>query len=750
MTSGTRSDTVHSDTVHSGARPSEVVPGPAPRAGGLSARCCTPRLVAVLAGIALLVLHAPAGSIAAQSTQPAPSTGPNQGINLEEAQAEEEFRFGVQAFHSGRFNDAIVAFIRALAFTPENMRMREWLGRAYYHAGLEDAALAEWQIVAEREAAGAYLLSRMDTLQYRRGIMPFQDAPLSLARSQLLDAVRNGVRLFQRPAGVAARADGDLLVTALASQEILRISPNGRIRERLQGGIAGLDQPFDLALATDGRIFVSEFGGDRVTVLEPDGRRGESMGSTGLEPGQLLGPQYLALDRDRDLYVSEWGNRRVSKFATDGTFLLSFGGPTAFFEGLRRPTGIAVDSDGLVYVADADDRGIALQVFDESGNHLRRIEMPLAGSDAAEDSISGAVIEDLGWYDDDHLLVAIGREVLVFNPRSEAIVTRIADGQRRRVSSAARDANGRVIVSDFDADQLGIFEPEGTLYSGLDVRIERIIAREFPQVGVLVNVVDRDGHPILGLADENFVLSENGVPRNDAVVDASGLSVTRLDVSVLMQSRSAPLYREDVSRVVADLSQLLDANDRLQLYRAADRAVEVFRGRATAERWAEETDASLSAGGDPFAADGVRLGASIREAARELVTGDIRRHLVLVGDGRVGDSAFAEYGLEETAGYLAVNGIQLHVVLVEQVTPAAELSYLVEQTGGSVRFAFEPDGLIPLATRMRSNVPGRYWLVFQAGSDPDFGRRYINLSVEARLFVRSGRDELGFYGPAAP
>lgn len=674
---------------------------------------------------------------------------PGATINLEQAQAEEEFRFGVQAFHAARFNDAIVAFTRALAFRPDNMRMREWLGRAYYHAGLEDAALGEWEIVAEREAAGAYLLSRLDTLRYRRGILPFRDAPLTLARSQTLEAVRNGVRLFQRPAGLAARHDGDMLVTSLASQEVLRITPNGRIRRRLQGGIAGLDQPFDIALSGDGTVYVTEFGADRISVLTADGARTALIGETGLGPGQLLGPQYIALDGDADLYVTEWGNRRVSKFAVDGTFLLAFGEPTAFFEGLQRPTGVAVDGDGQVFVADADDQGVALQLFDASGNHIRRIELPLSGSDAAADSISGAVVEDLGWYDEDHLLVSVGREVLVFNPRTEAIVTRITDGQRSRVSSAARDANGRVIVSDFDADQVGIYEPEGTLYSGLDVRIERIIARDYPQVGMLVNVVDRDGSPLLGLTDENFVVSENGVPRNEASVDASGLSVSRLEISVLMQSRADALYREDTSRVVADLSGLLSPEDSLRLYRAADRAVEVFSGGASAERWAQLASDSLQQGGDPFAVDGVRLGAALRESSRDLVAGDIRRHLVLVGDGRVADSAFADYGLEETASYLAVNGVRLHVILVEQRAPAPELSYLVEQSGGTMRYAFESDGLIPLEQNMRADQSGRYWLVFQAGSDPDFGRRYINLSVEASLFVRSGRDEMGFYGPVS-
>ncbi|HKK47708.1 MAG TPA: hypothetical protein VJ932_01335, partial [Alkalispirochaeta sp.] len=43
-----------------------------------------------------------------------------QPIDLDDANAREEFRFGVQVYHAARFNDAIVAFTRALSFTPDN------------------------------------------------------------------------------------------------------------------------------------------------------------------------------------------------------------------------------------------------------------------------------------------------------------------------------------------------------------------------------------------------------------------------------------------------------------------------------------------------------------------------------------------------------------------------------------------------------------------------------------------------------
>lgn len=675
---------------------------------------------------------------------------PAQQIDLAEANAREEFRFGVQAYHAARFNDAIVAFTRALAFTPEDLRIREWLGRAYYRAGLEDAAVAEWNMLVDATAAGAYLLSRLDTLEYRRGVQPFVGENLSLARSQLIANAMGDTVLFRRPAGVAAEPDGDIFVVSLGTREVLRITPNGRIAQRYTGGLRGLDQPFDVAVVGD-QLVVSEFGGDRVTLLTDTGTVARTMGSSGLGPGELLGPQYLAVDqRDGFVYVSEWGNRRVSKFGLDGEFLLTIGQPSPFFSGLQRPTGLAVASDGRLFVADADDEGVALHLFDGSGNHLRRIPLPVSGAEAAENSISGAVVEDLDWYDERRLLVSVGARTLVFDPATESVDAVIDDPGRERVVGAVRDANGRVVVSDFDADEVGIFEPEGSLYSGLDVQIERIIARDFPRIAMLVAVHDRDAQPVVGLTAENFIVSENGVPRTEITLDSSGQSVERLEMAVLLQPRNGDDYRRNAGQAAADLSAAIDGDDSMTLYTAGDPPQEILRGAASAERIAAVAETAVADRSQLFQTDTIRLDMSIRLAATALLDGGIRRHLVMVGDGRVSDSSFAEYGIEETAAFLANNGVTLHLLMVEQRTPDPEIAYLLEQTGGDARYLYEPEGVAPWVTGFRATPSGRYWIVVPAMSDPDFGRRYIELSVEARLFVRSGRDELGFFGPAAP
>ncbi|MFO8042446.1 MAG: hypothetical protein R6U25_04520 [Alkalispirochaeta sp.] len=671
-----------------------------------------------------------------------------QPIDLDDANAREEFRFGVQVYHASRFNDAIVAFTRALAFTPDNLTIREWLGRAYYRSGLEDAAMAEWEIVAEEGGAGAYLLSLLDTMNYRQGVMPFQERDLTLARSQLIESRSGERRLFQRPAGIDTDDRGDMFVVSLGTQEILRITPNGRVRERISGGLSGLNRPFDLVYH-EGSLFVTEYGADRISILGQGFGKEFMFGGTGLGEGQLLGPQFIAIDQGEFLYVTEWGNRRVSKFTVEGEFLQTIGTPSSFFDGLQHPSGIAV-RDQVVYVADRDDEGVALHLFDESGNHLQRIDLPLTEDDAAENSINGAVVEDLAWYDDQYLLIAAGRQVLLFDPDSETVESLIDDAERTRVISAVRDANGRVIVTDFDADEVAIFEPEGALYSGLDVQIERIITREFPRIALQVAVHDRDGNPLVGLTEQNFIVSEDGVPATEIAVESSGQSVERLEVSALLQPRSGTDYGSDLGTAAADLAATLRSGDSLQFYLAGEQPQELVSGSASEERIRRVVREAVADDQNLFEQDRIQLDRSIRTAATPMLDGDLRRDLVLIGDGRVTDGSFEEYGVEEIAAFLSNNGIRFHAVLTEQQSPDGEVDYLVDQTGGSLRYLYEPEGIAPLIDSFRSRPVGRYWITLDARQDPDFGRRYIEMSVETRLFVRSGRDELGFFGPSSP
>lgn len=686
-----------------------------------------------------------------------------QQIDLDIPRAAEEFRFGVGAFNAGRYSDAIVAFSRTLSFRPDDFRARRWLGRAYLHAGFEDAALEEWRIVVDAGQAPAYLRSRIDTLEYRRRAQPAATAPESYSRTTVIPAVRDDARVFRRPAGIAAARDGAVYFASLGTQEVLRLGVNGEIDLRIQGGLEGFEAPMDVAIHGE-TLFVSEFGRNRISVMTLDGRRTGTLGERGIGPGMLMGPQYLAVDGDGFVYVTEWGTRRVTVFDPDGAFVLSFGDATPLFSGLKRPTGIAV-RDGSVWVADRDDEGAVLHRFDRSGNHLDRVVLPLTGGERTTASISGNLVEDIGWFDESTMMITTTTGVVIFDPELQAVRSRVSDSQRRRVSSAVVDANSRLIVTDFDADDITIFEPQGTVYAGLDVRIERVVRPSYPDVVVQVAVHDREGSPIVGLESRNFVVSEGRrpapgaegdegfvlaapVPVTDASMVISGQRATTLDTVVVLQPRPGTGYASDVARAVSDLDGLIDSGETLEVFAAGEQPLRVAGRPAPGPVIADDTIEALVEREGLFGRDLVALDLAIRRAATELIDAGLRRNVVVVGDGRVTPSAFDTYGLDELADYLEVNGVRLHLVTVRSTTPDPALAFLVEATGGTTRFLYEPRGLQPLVADMLQARNGRYLLRYTSTADGDFGRSYIGVAVEVELFVRSGRDELGFYAPA--
>ena len=82
--------------------------------------------------------------------------------------ASEEFRRGVQAYYKGAFNEAIVQFEKALAYLPDDNLILDWLGKAYYKAGLEGSALSYWNNASENGYGGLLLENKIEIVRERR------------------------------------------------------------------------------------------------------------------------------------------------------------------------------------------------------------------------------------------------------------------------------------------------------------------------------------------------------------------------------------------------------------------------------------------------------------------------------------------------------------------------------------------------------------------------------------------------------
>ncbi|MDR1625088.1 MAG: 6-bladed beta-propeller [Spirochaetia bacterium] len=663
---------------------------------------------------------------------PGPGPDPAQAGNLDfdQVRADEELRSGVRAFHNGFYTEAILSFQKSLSFKPTAVLARSWLGRAYYLAGFNEAALSEWK-TASAAAGGAVLLdSFIEILEARQGLV----RELGLGERWVLAGDIAGasgeLTVFRRPSAVHARGDGSFFLVSYLTNEVVRIDLNGFVKQRFRGGLAGFDHPFDMAEADDGSVYVSEFRGDRVTKCGASGEVLAVLGGRGRGPGQLLGPQYLALDPDGSLYVSDWGNRRVVKFNRDGEYVTSFGEKNEFYPGFIAPTGIAVHN-GYVYVADRQ-RG-HLAVFDTSGNYMATL---LEGRLAAPEGIN---VLDGGRF-----LIADTTRIFSYNVEDGGLAL-LSDfsGQARRVLSADVEANGSIVAADFDAGSVHVLSELAGVSSGLAVMVRRVSAAGHPDVQVDVHVSDRAGDPVVGLDVQNFIVTEGrlGVGatqmpfasyRSDAVEAA--LVVSR---SPAMASRAAL-----TERVVRDLAGRLSGF-------ASFRVISAGPVPALVSRPGDGLEAMVRAAVDrkenhspAWAFDlGLRLGVT------ELLSTRNRKAVIFLTDGDLGRDAFRSYGLQETLDYMRNNSIVFYPVYTQPPAAGEELDFLARETGGKVFRYYTAEALGSLARDLAGQKDGNYLLSYRSSRPTDFGRAYIPVEVEVNLVRKSGRDEAGYFAP---
>ena len=660
---------------------------------------------------------------------PAVLSAQQESLDSVSIKAAEEFRWGVVSFHEGLFNKAILSLEKSLAMDPENTQTRFWLGRSYYQSGYEEAALNEWQNLMDTGNAGSTLMSFAEIITDRRGLSRELKSSDRLVELYDIPREQDGFTFYNRPVSVNASPDGDgsFYLLSYLNGDLLQISTTGRVSHVLSGGVLGFDRPFDMDFLEDGELVVSEYGADRISICSRQGFRIRTIGSKGTGEGELLGPQYLRVSDDGYIYVSEWGNRRVSKFNLDGEFILSFGRPRADFPGLRGPSGLEL-RNGFVYIADSMTGKV--EVFDQSGNYIRTL---------IREGLKAP--EDLLFTGDNSLLIADEGQVLVYDLENDILsVASDLAGAGKRILSIAQDGNGNIVAADFDGNAVSVMTDMATLYAGLFLRINRIATGEYPLVHVDFTVEDRWGKPVVGLGQKNFYLRENSLSIGDFDLTYTGYDNKELEVAVLVDnSRGMSSRQGQIQDGVRSLFQNLQPGDEAHLLAVrdspqillepGDELLDVLPELTSI--WSDETDV----------ASGIRLGAS------QLIPDRKRKALFFFTDGRIHPDTFVNYGLQDMAQYLNNNGISFFPVYMEPDYRNSELDYIAKETGGEGVYLLQPRGILPLLDKVRRGASGFYTLSYNAVNPTEFGQAYIPVSLEVNYISKSGRDELGYFGP---
>jgi DNA-binding beta-propeller fold protein YncE len=660
--------------------------------------------------------------------------------DLNGVRASEEFRTGIQAYNRYAYNEAIRAFESALVYRPGEAVILDWLGRAYYKSGLEEIALRQWERAAEIYGDGrdeaVLARARIETVRARRSQMVSMADFSRFVEGGIFAGLQDQIMLFRQPTAILPCPDGSAWVAAYTSNELVRIDPNGVIRERARGPLGGFDRPYDVVRGLDGRLYVSEFRAGRLSILDSTGRWQAHVGSKGFKAGELAGPSSLAVDDAGYVYAVEYGNQRISKFSPDGVFVHNFGQKDGLFPGFLSPTGI-VYRDGRLFVADNLKKTI--YVFDTDGMYLgifldEGLESP----------------ESIRIWDENTFLLTDARRILLIDAHSAIIrEAGLAGNRSTRVIDANFDQNGNILAANFDANEVTVMQSVDELASGLFVQIDRIITENFPLVTIDLSVTDRKGRPIVGLRDTNFLLSEG---QGDAMAQVAAQTLlgslnldNRADIAIVVErSAATAALREDLADTFRDIYEAVQGtavtvtsvisagtNPEREQYDAASPSsfVTAARGRTASfdPRW--------------------RFDSAIRLAVGDLLPLSKKRAVLFVTAGALGERAFEQYTVTELAAYLKNNQTGFYPVIIGQNPLDEDLDYLAKATGGTPLRLYSPQGIGRDIKSLTDRSTGSYLLQYRSSLPTDFGRAFLPIEAEVYILERSGRDRAGYFAP---
>ncbi len=643
--------------------------------------------------------------------------------------ASEEFRRGVQAYYKGAFNEAIVQFEKALAYLPDDNLILDWLGKAYYKAGLEGSALSYWNNASENGYGGLLLENKIEIVRERRVTGDSTDKIMRFSEAGAFPGEFKGNLIFSGPVSVQPNYDGTMWVAAYNTNEVILLNQNGKVVNRIEGPVNGFDRPSDIIRLHDGNLLVCEQAGDRLALLNSKGRFEKYIGSKGRGTGQVVGPLYLAQDYLERIYVTDYGNRRIDVFDKDGEPVFFFGKKSGDFAGLKGPTGIAV-IDESVFVA--DDQTGSIYEFDRAGNFIR--ELVEKGTFKKPEAIK---------YWNGSLIVCDSNRVVSVDSDSGAIFEYVRTGNApSRVTSANPDVNGNVIVTDFTANEVYVMSKVQELVGGLFVQIEQIDASKFPNVTVELRVENRHRQPVVGLQEENFYLTENMRPVSKLKLLGAASNNTDADITIIIdRSINSAEYAREIESSVKEVAASMNGIGTLRIVAAGAIPAVEYVGRPDLlgdfSLEALKTKQTKSAACD----------LALRLASNDLINAAKKRGIVLITAGAANSLTFEKYNLAELSSYMNNNSISLSVIQLDQGALGDELSYVAESTSGNTYYVFRPQGLSDVVKDIIELPQGIYQLSFTSAMSTNFGTNYLPLESEVYLLNRSGRDETGYFAP---
>jgi len=179
-------------------------------------------------------------------------------------------------------------------------------------------------------------------------------------------------RAFDEGGHVAVDARGDIYGVAAGPNLIRKFSSQGKLIANWQRGPgAGLDQwnwPESISVDDKGNLVIADFRNVRILTLSPAGKALRAFNAVPGEPLKLASTSSATVDHVGRIYVADYQLFRVQKFDRDGRLLATIGNTPGNILFKKAPNSIAVDRQGHLYATD----GLSVVKVSAAGKLLAR------------------------------------------------------------------------------------------------------------------------------------------------------------------------------------------------------------------------------------------------------------------------------------------------------------------------------------------------------------------------------------------
>lgn len=671
-------------------------------------------------------------------------------VNTETYNSYKELIRGVHYYNQERYDASIASFRTSLNTNPTDKFIRYWYSKSLYKAGYMSLAINEWLNISRMGYDDPIILSKINKY-YTANIEDTRESFSNFIYLKAFSTNINFTKNISQPIQLKVLDDGTIYVLDYNDSSLKQFDVNGNLIKKISHGkrleesqlswwrkaiqfvtrvypYEKLENPRGFDIDTDGNIYIANTKKDKIFKYASDGTYITNIGVSGIENGQLLGPNSVYADNYGRLYVSDGGNNRIVIFDVNGNYLFSFGklgeNEGEFFS----PAGIVVNQSNI-YVADMGNKRI--QKFDISGNYISTIKHEMFREPRG-----------LSFSSDGNLFIADGSKVYYYDINADTF-TLFNNSERYTVTptSADEDKNGAIYLTDFMSGRIDVYTRKEEYYANLDVFTDKEYLSEFPIVVTSVTVRDRFANPIIGLTADNFYITENDtVEYRAALFDAPELHQYRF-VYLIEDSAEAGYYENRIKEEISNFTLSLTNNDEVLVIHYNDQVYKSDGYSAANLRIIENANNFRFSGGVSA------LGEAYYEAVRLSLNSFKKTAIIHFSVSDIKDDSFASMDFNDLSSFAKNNAVSLNQVYLGLNKSNYFLDLISKNTYG---YTINGDSSINYANTINNikNINfGKYYIYYNSFKNLKESGQYRALKVRVQYRDMFGEEESGYIVP---